>query len=226
MSTGLFHSQYKPVLNTKYTIPADFQIDFSGKQTCISEENIEKYHPGLVSQTPEFTKQDFELLHEVWKDYKTRVQYIFDTVFGGNPTGISNVQIKKLCVLVQIISTLLCKVYPLNTTGFYNLPLFVTATEYGDEGSKVWVNDSKGYGNHWVITGDDKIWVAWRQEAAYYFVVYDNGKDRRTDEWTPTMDRLEKLVSNVERVIQSLFSREKMIKSREAYHDLDIHFLG
>src|SRR3989338_9312702 len=215
------HSRYTPELTDEYQIPADFVIDFSGKQTCIAEENIVKYLQENVSPTPEFTKEDFALLHEVWKEYRTRVQYIFDKVFGGHPTDIGNEQIKKLCILVHILSLLLCKVYPLNTIGFYGLPLFITATEHGNQGSIDWVNDSPGYGNHWVITGNGKIWVAYRQEAAYYFVVYDSGKDTLTDKWTPTMERLELLVSNVELIPRSLFTKEKAIKCLGALDDMD-----
>jgi hypothetical protein len=149
------YTRYIPELNhTK--IPDNFSIDFGGKQNCIKDKYIGQYDLKHVSPTQEFTKTDFALLHQVWKEYKSIVQTIFDTVFAGNANDVGDSIVKRLCILVRIISQILCKVYPYNTNGFYDQPLFNTASETGTESSIAWANDKDTpyYGDHWVSTND------------------------------------------------------------------------
>jgi hypothetical protein len=143
-------TSYEPV-GTQFPVPKHFVVYFGRKPKCLPEDYIEEYRLEQVSPTSTFTKEDYKLLHNVWQDYKTKVQVIFDTVFKlGEPLKVEDKQVKPLCVLVRIISQILCKIYPLRTLGFYGLPLFMTASENGNKTSKQWVAESTNYGDHWV----------------------------------------------------------------------------
>jgi hypothetical protein len=217
-------TNYKPEQNFKNEVPKFFQIDFGGDH-YIKSAHTKVYRLNQVSPTSDLTKSDFALLNNVWKEYDSNVQYIFDTVFEkGKPKQLRDDDVQKLCILVRIMSQILCKVYPYNTDGFYGLPLFVTASEDGTQQSKDWAHSSYSLGDHWMINSEDKIWIAYRQETGYFFTVYDCGSSVHSDLWHPTMKKIEMLISNVYWQPMSLFNSELANKCRDKFYDLEIKF--
>jgi hypothetical protein len=217
------HTRYKPELTNHIPVPQNFKIEFGVSQVCINTRYMQIFTLEQVSRTEELTQEDVTLLLAVWKEYKSRVQFIFDTVIDqGRCDDIEDKHVQVLCILVRIISQLLCKVYPYNTIGFYGVPLYISATENGSRRSEEWTTGSgRSLGDHWLITGNGNIWVAWRQEAGSYFIVYNHGKNIVTDKWHPSMERLEKLITSVFWLPQSPFA-DNTLKSKSNFIDLDI----
>ena len=210
------YTRFKPKLSDKVLPEPNFTVEYS-KQTNLLHETKTLD----VSPTEELTPNDFKLLHETWNFYKERVTFIMKTVLDGNCRQINDSVVHSLCMPVRIVSQILCKVYPLRTTGFYNLPLFNTASEKGTNESRIWVEKYTNW-DHWGVFGEEDIWIAWRQESSYFYVVYKKGTRVTRDEWTPTLQRIEELITNVQFPRQSLFNRGSAVKMQSYFEDLDI----
>lgn len=96
-----------------------------------------------------------------------------------------------LDIAVEKVSQILVEVLDPSETLFYELPLSVTASDDATSSSKKWTDENVG--DHWVIASDENVFVAWRQEAAYFFVYREAAGLK--DGFTPVIEKGDRLIA-------------------------------
>lgn len=95
--------------------------------------------------------------------------------------------VRALDPLVRRVSQLLLQKFPPTTVLFYNLPISITAAKRNEGGGSTWDNVF----DHWAIVNTERLFIAWRQDSAY-FQVYCDGTEK--DGFLATLTEGRKLI--------------------------------
>jgi hypothetical protein len=123
-----------------------------------------------------------------WVTYKESVAEIVSYADAGRYREISHKLVWSLDEPVRAISLAFSEVISGDEVLFYDLPLAITALRTVTEKSKQW----RSRNDHWVIAGSDAVSIAWRQDAAYFFVHGRGAGDRNG--FAASVERGEKLI--------------------------------
>jgi hypothetical protein len=119
--------------------------------------------------------------------------------------------------LVTDISLLLMEFYPKHEKCFYKTTLEISSKTITSASSSKF--DSSSLCDHWAITNDDCIFVAWKQDSAYFETYWsDKGNVRESHGFADTLKKLKELSDP----IISITSKIDIYRFHKVY---DVHFL-
>lgn len=123
-----------------------------------------------------------DMVTTVWQEYKDLVSQIDAFIDSRQYRSVESLQLQLDEKVLSLSKLLLSAGISGETILFYGLPLNIT----GDvRKGKDWTNKT----NHWFIGSDSSLWVAWRQDAAYFCYVKEHVRDSDYDNFTRTVSR-------------------------------------
>lgn len=150
---------------------------------------------GAAADPINIPDEERHVLTEAWERYKTIVSEIVRLAKARNYHDIKLDLVASLDEPVRTVSTILSNY--IDASLFYDLPLSTTASRTATPKSVEWSSDTRGLHqkDHWVIAGDDVVFVAWRQEATYFYIHGNvNNKFTEDDGFATTIARGERLI--------------------------------
>lgn len=115
-------------------------------------------------------------LKSLWKEYKkivTKYQRLADRKHYKS-VKMNLGDRSHLDQLVEDISKGLMQRYPKTTVVFYGLPISTTAARDATQKSRKWKYGS----DHWSIANDTNLFIAWRHDTSYFYVVIDHKRSK------------------------------------------------
>jgi hypothetical protein len=144
-----------------------------------------------ISPAVDLPNQLPDLLIKSWEQYKKIAGQIVSLAKDGRYQEIKFDLVTSLDEPVHIVSQILGKSCP--DYVFYDLPVATTGSRTATPKSVEWHNGHTY--DHWVVAGDKMVFVAWRQEATYFYIRGDiNGKFTETDGFASTIARGDRLI--------------------------------
>ncbi len=115
-------------------------------------------------------------IKSAWQSYKSTVRLIMGHADKNRFREVTREMGLALDTELSTVSRGLLERLPPQTKLFYGLPLSTTASRTATAASREWCRTNKN--DHWIITGDDALFIAWRQEATYFVAIHSGQDDR------------------------------------------------
>jgi len=128
--------------------------------------------------------------------YENKTREVIKLISENKYDEVSKVVTKDYDKLTEEISLLFLNFYSEEEICFYGIPLKITSKLLVSSRSK---DFSSKMNDHWIICHGGSIFVAWKQDAAYFEVHYNDNGQTRTDKdgFTPTLERVLELYNKI-----------------------------